>query len=66
MEGENGALNGFESFEVCSPFALGGLAVVVFKEDVGLFVDVCVTRVESSKAADIIDNAVKKVGFKSA
>lgn len=55
MHGEPEAIDGVDSFVVCCRVARGGLAVVCLEEHVGLFIDVCITKVESSEAAHMIE-----------
>lgn len=57
------ALSGFDSFVMCNESALGGLAVVGFKEDVGMLVDACATETEFFGATDVGDNVVEEVKF---
>lgn len=58
-------VNDVDSFAVCFKFALGGLAVVRFEKDVGMFTDVCIIKEQASKAADVVENMIEKMGSES-
>lgn len=56
MESAARAVNGLDGFVMWGGSAPVGLGVMCFKGNVGMFVDVCVIEVQSSKAADGIDD----------
>lgn len=61
-----GAVDGSDSFVVCSVFAPEGPVVVGPDEKLGLPADVDIVEVELSEAADVIDDMFKELRFQSA
>lgn len=59
--GRTGEAASFDSFVMCGELALGGLGAVCLEENVCLSVDACFIGLESSKAENVISNAVDKV-----
>lgn len=53
----------FDSCVVCRELALENMAVVCLGENMGMFADACVTEVESSEAAAVIDDVLGKPDF---
>lgn len=66
MESGAEAVDGLDRFVVCGGSALEGLVVVCTERNVGIFVDVFVIEVESTKAASVIYDLVKAVEFEVA
>lgn len=66
MQGGAEAVKSVDGFVVCGGYTLGGLAVVCFEKDAGMFVDACFIEVESPEAANVIDSTVKEMGLESA
>lgn len=64
MEGGVGAVDGFDKFVVCVEAALESWAVVCPEETVGMFPDLCVSKIESSEAQSFINDVVKEKTFK--
>lgn len=65
MEGATGTVDGFDSFVVSGGRARADLALLYQKEISGMFLNVCVTEMGSSGAADVIDNVAEVVIFES-
>lgn len=61
-----GAVDCSESFVVSGESASGGVLVVGPGKDVGMFVDRCVSEVDSPQSADVILDAIEKKEFWSA
>lgn len=66
VEGGAGAVNGFRSFVLCDGSASEGLAVMCFEKDLDMFVDACVDEVDTSEAANVIDDVFEEKDFESA
>lgn len=65
MEIGAGTVDGCDTSGMCDRFALGDLAAVFLGKSVRMFVDACVTEVESSEAADVINDVFEKLKIES-
>lgn len=56
----------FDSFVVSREFALEGLVELCSAENVGMFNDACVFKVEPSKATDVFDYVAEEMEIEAA
>lgn len=66
VDGGAGAVHVFDSFVMCGRFALKGLTKLCPEKDAGMLVDGCFSKVQSSKAVDVTNDAVDEVEFEIA
>lgn len=51
---------------VCGNSALGSLAIAYLEDEVGMFVNACVTELDSSEAANVINDVIGEMEFSRA
>lgn len=66
VKDEPGAVDGNIGFVVCGGLAVRDLAVARLEENVGMSIDACVTEVEFSNAADVIDDMAEEMEIEGA
>lgn len=66
MKGGTGAVDGFDTCVVYGGSATGDLAVVCLEEDVGVFIDICITATNSCEIADVISDMVEYAELQNA